>query len=68
MNRIYTDKLITIIEEGMVDAKSLAEQLAYWIGEDDAKEFWYANGYSELDDSEEDEDIDFNSVASPHHY
>lgn len=55
MFRKYTNKMYDLIEDGCVDTKSLAEQLLYWLSEDDVKEFFFANGFNDWDDEEVDD-------------
>ena len=43
MARKFTNKVLDLMDEGMIDPRWLAEQLAIWCSEDDMKEFFYAN-------------------------
>jgi len=43
MAREFTYKVLDLMDEGMIDPRWLAEQLAIWCSEDDMKEFFYAN-------------------------
>ena len=53
--REYTNKMYTLIDEGVVDTKALAEQLLTWLSEEDVKQFWFANEY-QYTEPEADED------------
>jgi hypothetical protein len=61
MARKYTSKVLELMDEGVLDAHWLAEQLAGWCSEDDMEEFYYkfiSNGPDEEDDEEEEEEDD----------
>lgn len=71
--REYTNKLLEAMDEGMIEPKTLVEQLVAWMSEDDVRDFCVSYEYfneEEEDTEEEDEDPmdDFNYVGSPHHY
>ena len=53
--REYSDQLFDMIEEGLVDAKEIAQDLIYWCSEDDIKRFMEVR---DLIWNEEDEDVD----------
>jgi hypothetical protein len=53
MAREFTYKVLDLMDEGMIDPRWLAEQLAIWCSEDDMKEFFYAN-IADLVEEEED--------------
>lgn len=53
MARKFTYKVLDLMDEGMIDPRWLAEQLAIWCSEDDMKEFFYAN-IADLVEEEED--------------
>jgi hypothetical protein len=53
MARKFTYKVLDLMDEGVIDPKMLAEQLAMWCSEDDMKEFFYAN-LADLMEEEED--------------
>lgn len=53
MTREYTCKLLDLIDQGMMDTKALSEQLLMWLSEDDAREFYYANGFADYEENEE---------------
>lgn len=50
-------KLNDLLDQGVIDAKQLAEDLIGWMDDNDVARFMVANGYEdEDDDSNEDED------------
>jgi len=51
--REYTNKMIELLDEGVIESKGLAEQLLCWLSEDDVKQFWYANGYADFFENED---------------
>lgn len=53
--RYYSDTLYDMIENGIVDAKSIAQDLIYWCSEDDIKHYMRVNDLLSYD---EDDDID----------
>lgn len=53
--REYSDMLFDMIEEGMVDAKQIAEDLIYWCSEDDIKHYMKVNDLM-FEEDEDDED------------
>ena len=53
MTRIYTKKLLDLIDEGVVDKDALILNLLNWMSEDFVKEFY--EQYYESDDEEDDE-------------
>jgi len=42
MARKFTNIVLDLMDEGVIDPKMLAEQLAMWCSEDDMKEFYYS--------------------------
>ncbi len=68
--REYTNKILELIDEGVIDTKQLSEQLLCWLSEHDVQKFYEANYAEFFEDEEEDEDPmdDYNYVGSPHHY
>ena len=55
--REYSDMLFDMIEEGMVDAKQIAEDLIYWCSEDDIKHYMKVNDLM-FEEDEDDEDTE----------
>ena len=43
MAREFTLRVLDLMDEGVIDPKMLAEQLAFWCSENDMKKFFYAN-------------------------
>lgn len=70
MNREYTNKLLEMVEEGILDKDMVIMAFAKYMTEDNIKDMMEANDM--LEDEEEDdngEDLDnFNWVGSRHHY
>lgn len=58
--REYSDQLYDMIEDDMVDAKKIAEDLIYWCSEDDIKEYMRVNDLI-FDDEEYDESFHMNT-------
>ena len=54
MSREYSERLLDLMDEGIIDPKQLAEALIYWISEASIREFVRANDL-ELDDPEPEE-------------
>ena len=52
--REYSDMLYDMLEEGELDAKSIAQDLIYWCSEDDIKKYMIVNDI--IDDEPEDEE------------
>lgn len=53
MTRIYTKKLLDLIDEGVVDKDTLILNLLNWMSEDYVEEF-YEQYYSDIDEDDED--------------
>lgn len=67
VTREYTNKILELIDEGIIDKDWLIQGLLMWMSERDVEQFYDAN----LRPEEEEEDDfleDFNSVGSRHHY
>ena len=43
--RKFTYKLLELIEEGAIDTRRLAEQLAFWVSEENIERFMRVNEY-----------------------
>ena len=67
MTREYTNKILELIDEGMIDKDWLIPQLLVWMSEHDVKQFYEAN-FEEEEEEESDPMDDFNYVGSRHHY
>lgn len=65
--REYTNKLIELVDDGIIDKDWLIQGLLMWMSERDVEQFYDAN--LQADEEEEDDFLeDFNSVGSRHHY
>ena len=62
--REYSDQLFDMIEEDMVDAKEIAQDLIYWCSEDDIKRFMEVRDLI-WDEDEEDYDESLNENFNP---
>ena len=51
------DKLLEMLDDGVLDASTLAKDLLVWLSDDDCAEFAHANDIP-LEDEDEDEDED----------
>lgn len=56
MTRIYTKKLLDLVDEGVVDKDALILNLLNWMSEDFVKEFY--EQYYEIDEEDEEEGED----------
>lgn len=56
--REYTDRLFDMVENDMLDDKTVLKSLMYWISEDDIHKFMKLNDLLWDEDDEDDEDID----------
>ena len=54
MTRLYTNKLLDMLDEGVIDPKQIAADLLLWMSEDDVKEFYFAREYDEFYPEDED--------------
>ena len=52
MTREYTTKLLDLIDDGVIDAESLARDLLGWLSEDEVREFAERNDYITEEDEE----------------
>ena len=65
--REYTNKILELIDDGIIDKDWLIQGLLMWMSERDVEQFYDAN--LRADEEEEDDFLeDFNSVGSHHHY
>ena len=67
--REYTNKILELVDDGIVDKDWLIQGLLMWLSEHDVAEFYDRNLRAD-EEEEEDEDPmdDYNYVGSPHHY
>jgi hypothetical protein len=68
MTRVYTNKLLEMLEEGLLDKDMVIMACMKWMTEDDVKGMMEANEMVEEEDEEYDPMDDFNYVGSRHHY
>lgn len=75
--RPFTEQLLEMIEEGIVDKDYAIQCMTSYMSEDDVKDMMFHNEILpiEFDDEDEDDDdddydseLDWNNTASPHHY
>ena len=53
MIRKYTNKIINLVDDGVLDADYQLRQLLVWMSEDEVKEFWDRNLADEFESEEE---------------
>ena len=69
VTREYTNKVLELVDEGIVDKDWLIQGLLMWMSEHEVEQFYDANLRPDEEEEEEDDFLeDFNSVGSPHHY
>jgi hypothetical protein len=77
--RPETNRLIDMMDEGMIDARAVADMALSWLSESDVKAMMQANDIPTTDQADEDEEeadeeewtpdnADFNDPGSRHHY
>ena len=68
--RKETNRLLDMIEEGLIDPHAVADMCLAYMSEDDVADMMRANDLLEDEDEEEESDPmdDFNYVGSPQHY
>ena len=69
--RKETNRLLDMIEEGLIDPHAVADMCLAYMSEDDVADMMRANDLLEDEDEEEEESDpmdDFNYVGSPQHY
>ena len=76
--RPETTRLIEMMDEGMIDARAVADMALSWLSESDVKGMMQANDIPTTDQADEDEEADeeewtpdnadFNDPGSRHHY
>ena len=66
--REYTNKIIELIDDGIIDKDWLIQGLLMWMSEHDVEQFYDANLRPDEDEEESDPMDDFNYVGSPMHY
>ena len=71
MTRQYTEQLLEMIEDGILDRDAVIMAAVKYMSEDDVRDMMEINEFVPVaEDEEEDDDMewDWNSTASPHHY
>lgn len=73
--REYTNKILELVDDGIVDKDWLIQALLLWMSESDVAEFYDRElrpddeeEWPEDEETDEDYEEDFNSVGSRHHY
>lgn len=66
--REYTNKLLEMVEEGLLDKDMVIMACMKYMSEDDVKGMMEANEMIEEEDEDYDPIDDFNYVGSRHHY
>jgi hypothetical protein len=73
--RPATNRLIDMMDEGLLDARAVADMALSWLSEDDVHQMMLANDLveDEADEEESEEEwtpdnADFNDKGSRHHY
>ena len=68
--RTQTNRLIDMMDEGLISAQAIAEMALAYMSEDDVADMMRANDILLEEDEEEESDPmdDFNYVGSRHHY
>ena len=68
--RQATNKLLTMIEEGMLDRDTVIMACVKYMSEDQVRDMCHLNEFFEGTEDEDGEDLlnDFNWVGSRHHY
>ena len=66
MAREYTNKLLEMLEEGLLDKDTVIMACLKYMSEGEVADMMSCNEF--LMDEEEEEDDDFNYVGSKHHY
>ena len=68
--REYTNKLLEMVEEGLLDKDMVIMACMKYMSEDDVKGMMEANEMIEDEEEEDEEDLldNFNYVGSRHHY
>ena len=70
--RPATNRLIDMMDEGLIDARAVADMALSWLSESDVHEMMLANDLVEDEDADEEEwtpdNADFCDPGSIHHY
>ena len=70
MTRQYTEQLLEMIEDGILDRDAVIMACVKYMSEDEVRDMMEVNEFVPVEDEEEDDDMewDWNNPASPHHY
>lgn len=70
MTREYTNHLLQLIEEGIMDKDTVITACLKYMSEAEVRDMCHANDFFDLDQDEDEQDPldDFNYVGSRHHY
>ena len=70
MTRQYTEQLLEMIEDGILDRDAVIMACVKYMSEDEVRDMMEVNEFVPAEDEEEDDDMewDWNNPASPHHY
>ena len=73
--RPATNKLIDMMDEGLIDARAVADMALSWLSEDDVRQMMLANDLVEDEEDEEEpeedwtpDNADYCDKGSRHHY
>lgn len=56
VTRKYTNKLLEMVDEGLLDQKNLIRDLLCWMSENEVQTFYEKYGYEEMESEDEDEE------------
>ena len=70
MTHQYTEQLLEMIEDGILDRDAVIMACVKYMSEDEVRDMMEVNEFVPAEDEEEDDDMewDWNNPASPHHY
>lgn len=73
MTRQYTDQLLEMIQEGMLDRDTVIMACCKYMSEDEVQDMMEANDFVPEEEEEDDEEwspytADYNDVGSYHHW
>ena len=69
MTRQYTEQLLEMIEDGILDRDAVIMAAVKYMSEDEVRDMMEINEFVPVEDEEDDDmEWDWNNPASPHHY
>ena len=69
MTRQYTEQLLEMIEDGILDRDAVIMACVKYMSEDEVRDMMEINEFVPAEDEEDDDmEWDWNNPASPHHY